>query len=312
VKRALAGLAAVGMVVVAIVARGAIDDDDTGGNDADADLVVLCSTDLVDACEALDDSIDVLTADPAMTAGELADGTLDGEIDAWITSTSWLEVVESRAPASIGDARAIATSPTVMATAPGRHEAIAELCAEQDIWQCLGSDAGTSWADLGTGSSSWGELKVGLTDPDLAQGLPVLASAAAGFFGNLDFAANDPRISEFEAWLANLAQASASGDPDPALTLATRPGTYSAAGAVGPAVEQVEGRGVGAVAPEVGVAATIAVVELTGGDGLPATDPARDVLEDVGWERADADDLAPTLKPGVMAALHSLWRSVTL
>ena len=81
-----------------------------------------------------------------------------------------------------------------MATAPGRHEAISDLCAGDDIWQCLGGSAGTDWATLGDGSNAgWGELKVGLTDPDLALGLPVLASASAGFFGTTDFAVNDPR-----------------------------------------------------------------------------------------------------------------------
>ena len=311
-RRALAILAAVGMVVVAIVVRNAVDDDDSGADGSpDGELVVICSTDLRDACEQLEGSVEVITADSATTAAELAEGALDDEIDAWITSTAWIEVVQSRAPDSLGDARAIGTSPTVMATAPGRHEAIVELCSGQDIWQCLGENAGTSWGDLGAGSSSWGALKVGLTDPDLAQGLPVLASAAAGYFGNLDFAANDPRINEFEAWLANLAQTSGSKDPDPALTLATRPGTYSAAGALGPSVEQVGERGVGTITPDVDVAATVAIVELAAGDGMPGTDRVRDALEDSGWARATDSDLGPTLKPGVMAALHSLWTEVT-
>jgi hypothetical protein len=253
----------------------------------------------------------VLTADPATTAGELAAGTLDAEIDAWVTSTAWLEVVDSRAPDALGDARAIATSPTVMATAPGRYDAITDLCVGEDIWQCLGGHAGDDWGDLGAGSPEWRELKVGLTFPDLAQGLPVLASAAAGYFGTTDFAVNDPAFSDFEAWLANLAAPSASGDANPALTLATRPGTYSAAGAVGAVVDGLGGRGVEDIAPEVPVAATIAIVRLARSDGLPDTDGARDALLDDGWARGDDDDLAPTLKPGVMAALHTLWRAVT-
>jgi hypothetical protein len=312
VKRALAVLAAVGMVVLAVVVRDAMDDDASGDGGGDGELVVLCSIDLEEACSHLADSVEVLTVDAATTAAELAEGTLDEEIDAWVTSTAWLEVVESRAPESIGDARAIATSPTVMATAPGRYDAIADLCAGDDIWQCLGGSAGADWADLGDGSHpEWRELKVGLTHPDLAQGLPVLASAAAGYFGTTDFAVNDPAFSDFEAWLANLAAPSASGDPNPALTLATRPGTYSAAGAVGAVVDALAGRGVDSIEPEVPVAATIAVVELARGDGMPDTDDLRDALVDDGWARADEDDLAPTLKPGVMAALHTLWRAVT-
>jgi hypothetical protein len=242
----------------------------------------------------------------------LATGDVADDVDAWITSTAWLEVTDSRAPGALDEPRAVATSPTTMATAPGRHDAIVELCASEDVWQCLGGHAGTPWADLGDGShATWGELKVGVTDPELARGLPVLASAAAGFFGTTEFATNDPAFSDFEAWLSTLAQPSRAGDNGPALKLATQPGTYSAAGDVDAIVQRLGARGVGSLDPEVAVSATVAIVELAGGDGLPDTDSVRDALEAVGWARASEADLAPTLKPGVMAALHSLWRDVT-
>ncbi|MET0904292.1 MAG: hypothetical protein ABWZ52_13720, partial [Acidimicrobiales bacterium] len=222
-QRVLAVLAAVGMVVAAVVARNAMDDDDGGGGDGDdTTAVVVCATDVADACDRLGSSVEVRTEDPAVTAAAFDDGSIADDIDAWVTSTAWLEVAESRAPDALGDARAIATSPATVATAPGRHDAISDLCANDDIWQCLGGSAGQDWAGLGDGSHpEWRELKVGLTDPDLAVGLPVLASTSAGFFGTTDFAVNDPRFGEFEVWLANLADPSSSGDPNPALTLAT-------------------------------------------------------------------------------------------
>ena len=312
-RRALAVLAAVGMVVVAVVVRQAVDDDG-GSDDANGDdYVVVCATDLVDACEALGSSVEVRAAVPADTAAALADGTLADDVDAWITSTAWLEVVQSRAPQSLGDGtRMIATSPTVMATAPGRFDAIADLCEGQDVWQCLGGHAGTDWADLGDGShGAWRELKVGVTDPDLAQGLPVLASAAAGYFGTTDFAVNDPAFADFEVWLANLAQPSANGDPNPALTMATQPGAYSAAGSDAAIADGLAVRDVGSIAPDVPVAATIAMVDLPGGDGTPDIDPVRRALVEAGWTTDFDPDDGSTLKPGVMAALHSLWRAVT-
>ena len=52
-------------------------------------------------------------------------------------------------PSALGDARAIATSPAVVATAPGRYEAISDLCAGDDIWQCLGGSAGYRLGDAG-------------------------------------------------------------------------------------------------------------------------------------------------------------------
>jgi hypothetical protein len=311
VRRVLAVVAAVGMVVGAVLVRQAIDDEDGEQGADDSAPVVVCSRDLAEACAALDASVTIRVEDPAVTSAALVEGTLPGDVDAWITSTAWLEVTEGRTPQALGDARAIVTSPATVATAPGRHDAIADLCAGQDMWRCLGDAAGSDWADLGDGShAEWRELKVGLTDPDLALGLPVLGSVAAGYFGRTDFATNDLELSEFEIWLANLAAPSSTGDPNPALTLATRPGTYSAAGSVGAVVEALASRDVRSIAPEVPVAATIAVASVDGG-GLPGTDALRDALEADGWARADADDLAPTLKPGVMAALHSLWRAVT-
>jgi hypothetical protein len=312
VRRVLAVLAAVGMVTAAVILRQAMDDDDGGGGGGDGAFVVVCARDLAEACKALDGSVDVRSEDAADTAAALTGGTAADDIDAWVTSTAWLEVVETRAPQALDEARAIATSPTVVATAPGRFEAITDLCSGADIWACLGDAAGSDWGDLGDGSNGqWRELKVGLTDPDSAVGLAVLASAASGFFASSTFAANDPQFGQFEAWLANLAGPSASGDPDPARTLATRPGTYSAAGAVEAVAARFDGRGVESIAPDTPVPATIAIVELRRGDGMPGTDRLRDALQDAGWARADEDDLAPTLKPGVMAALHSLWRAVT-
>ena len=74
--------------------------------------------------------------------------------------------------------------------------------------------------------------------------------------------------------------------------------------------DRFAGRGVESIEPDTVVAATVVVVGLDGG-GLPDVDAARDGLLDAGWSRASEADLAPTLKPGVMAALHTLWRAVT-
>ena len=137
----------------------------------------------------------------------------------------------------------------------------------------------------------------------------MLASASAGFFGATTFAAND--LPELEGWLATLAEPSAAGDPDPARTLATRPGTYSAAGSVAAVAEQFDTRDVQTIPPDVAVSATVVVVGFTGHDGIPNVDAVRDALVDHGWARPSDGDLAPTLKPGVMAALHTLWRTVT-
>ena len=313
-RRVLAVFGAVAMVTAAVVIRQALDGDDGGGGGGGGgDTVLVCAEDLRDACNALGDGIEVRVQAAADTAAAIDDGTLEDDVDAWITTTAWIEVLASRAPDALTeDVRALATSPSVVATAPNRFEAIESLCSGGDVWACLGGNAGRDWGDLGDGSHpEWRELKIGLTDPDSAVGLSGLASASAGFFGNTTFAANEPTFGEFEGWLTTLAEPSAGGDPDPARTLATRPGTYSAAGTAAAVAERFDGRGVQVIEPRVAVSATIAIVRLDGGDDLPDTAGVRDALIGTGWSRASEDDLAPTLKPGVMAALHTLWRAVT-
>ena len=254
-------------MAAAVLIRNAIDEDDDATGDTDTTSVVICDDSLIDQCQALGDDVEVRAEAAATTASTLADGTIAEDVDAWITTTAWLEVVDSRSPDALGDAEALATSPAVVATAPGRHDAITDLCGGDDVWSCLGDNAGTSWADLGDGSNAeWRELKVGLTDPDSAVGLSGLASVAAGFFGNTTFAANDPAFGEFEGWLANLAEPSAAGDPNPAETLATRPGTYSAAGSIAAIADDFAARGRRGDRPDPEVAATVAIVGI--GEGV--------------------------------------------
>ena len=215
-RRVLAVLGAVGMVVAAIVIRQAIDDEDDSDPSSDGTTVIICAEDLIEECEAFGSRIEVRSEPAATTAAAIADGTVADDVDAWITTTAWLEVVDGRTPDALGDRRALATSPTVVATAPGRFDAITDLCAGDDVWSCLGGSAGSDWADLGDGTHpEWRELKVGLTDPDSAVGLSGLAAASAGFFGNTAFAANDPAFEEFEGWLANLAEPVGQRRPEP-------------------------------------------------------------------------------------------------
>ncbi len=310
-RRVLAVLGAVTMVAAAVLIRQALDGGNGNRGDGDDDKIVLvCASDLIEQCNALDDRIDVRAQTAADTASAIGGGTLADDVDAWITTTAWVEVVNMRAPEALTDTEPLATSPVVVATAPGRFDAVASLCEGDDVWACLGGAAGQSWADLGDGSHAvWRELKVGLTDPNSAVGLSVLASASVGFFGNTDFAVND--FTDFEGWLATLAEPSADGDADPARRLAVEPGRYSAAGSVAAVTERFDARGVQSIVPATPVAAAVVIVRLEGGDRLPEIDAVRDALVELGWERASKPDLAPTLKPGVMAALHSLWKAVT-
>jgi hypothetical protein len=312
-QRVLAVLGAVVIVLVAIVVRSAIDDesDDDGsgpGEGGDGRVELICAYDLRPACDALD-GVEVTYQSAATTAEHLADGSpqVDG-VDGWVTTSAWLEVLESRSPGALGEGTLLATSPAVVAVDPDRTEAVRTLCAGTALWRCLGDRAGIRWGELGSGSATWGALKTGLPDADSSSGLAVLASVAAGFFGSTEFVSNDFEPSGLASWLARLAAPSDGGEDDPIWILATVQGKYTA---VGDRAASVLERGVDTLDPVPAIEISVVVAPLPGGDDLPDPQPIRDGLVDFGWTSASGPAPAPTLKPGVMAALHTLWTEVT-
>lgn len=304
----LAVIGAVLIVAAAMAGRSMLDDDDaresSGGGGGDGAVIVVCDPDLRGACEALGDDVVVRVEDSSTTAAALAAGDLD-DVDGWVTSSAWLEVARSRAPESVGEAEALASAPVVLASDPERADAIVDLCGGEPVWRCVTDAAERSWADIG-GPPTWGPLRTGLPDADTALGLAVLGSVAVGFFGDADFAAND--FTDLRGALAKLADASEGGDRNLLTTLVRRRGTYSAGGFPEPTVA---GRTDVAVLPaEPVVDATAVLVDLSGGDDDADPQRPRNVLVDAGW-RPQTGEPSAILKPGVMAALHTLWTETT-
>jgi hypothetical protein len=317
-RRLLAVIGAVGIVALAIVVRGAIDDRSDGGNgsdggdNGDGDLVLICAADLADACTTMEGAglggATIIEQAAATTAVQIEDGALPEGADGWVTTTAWTEVVDTRAPGRIAVQEVLATSPVVVAVDPARASAVTDLCGGDPIWRCLGDHAGEDWASLG-GDPRWGSLKVGLPSASSAGGLAVLAAVASGHFGGTDFASNDFDATGFATWLSNLAGPSGSGEELPVRTLVTTRGKYSA---VGDLEASAAGRAAEALTPSPAVDATAVLVTLPGGDDLPDGTPLREAIVDVlHWQPASGEAPPPTLKPGVMAALHTLWMEVT-
>lgn len=307
----LAVLGAIALVLVAIVVRSAIEDDEGGAdNDAsDGEVVIVCASDLVAACGALD-GVRVIEQEAASTAVDITEQApaLDG-VDGWVTSSAWVEVVDSRTSDRLGAAGLVATSPVIVAVDPIRAAAVTALCEGEALWGCLGTNAGAEWGELGSGGeATWGALKTGLPSADAAIGLSVLASAASGFFGGTDFASNDFESTGFRGWLGTLAEPSGTGERAPVATLVTARGKYTAVGDVAAAVGS---RTVEVLEPEPAVEVSIVLVALRGGDRLPSGSPIREALVESGWASASGEAPPDTLKPGVMAALHTLWTEVT-
>ena len=311
-QRVLAVLGAVVIVLVAIVVRSAIDDDSDDGDGRepaggdDGQLVLACDADLEVHCRALTGTSGVFVEESYTTSLGIVDGTLT-EVDAWITSDAWFEVTQGRTD-GLGTAEVLASSPVVAAVDPDRALAVSDLCGASSAWRCLGDRAGEPWASLG-GQATWGALETGLPDADTATGLSILASVASGFFGDQDFAANE-FDDTFTSWLDRLTAPAPGGDPDPANTLVVRRGTYTAAGTVEARLAAIS-RPVDRLVVDPAASARVVLVDLPGGDDVAdVTRQLRELLAAAGWAPGSGEP-EPTLKPGVMAALHTLWTEVT-
>lgn len=311
-QRVLAVIGAVALVLVAIVVRGALDDDGgdgsdgSDGGDRDEQLIVACDVDLEELCRSLDGLAGLIVEESATTSLGLLGGTLD-EVDAWVTSDVWFQVTQGRAEGEIGSAELLATSQAVVAVDPTRASAVADLCGGQALWRCLGDQAGEPWSTLG-GQATWGPLRSGLPDADTATGLSVLASVAVGYFDGTAFAAND-FAGAFETWLDGLTAPAPGGDPDPAATLVARQGTYSAAGTTAARVSTIT-RPVEQLDATPTVQAGVVLVDLPGGDDVSPLDDLRALLVGAGWTSASGPPEPPFL-PGVLAALHTLWTEIS-
>lgn len=312
-KRVLAVIGAVALVLVAIVVRSALDDGDTtpGRDDrpSDGQLVAVCDTDFADQCRALDGAA-VRVEPSATTSAAIVDGTAE-DIDVWVTTSAWVELTAARVASHegsipLGSVQPLAIGDVALGVVAGRADALQGLCGGQPSWRCLGDNAGRPWADVG-GQPTWGAVRTGLPDADTAVGLEVLASVAAGYFGSTTFAANDFAPEAFDGWLARLAAPSGAGDRDLLATLVRRQGTYDAGGVLAheaaPRVELVT------VSLRPSVPVRVVAVQL-GDEGLGDGGALRAAFVDAGWTPGGGEP-AELLVPGVMGALHDLWKDVT-
>jgi hypothetical protein len=306
-QRVLAVLGAIGLVLAAIAVRNVIDDEDPSDRNfpgaIDDDVNVVCA--VAPACEELIGRT-VSSARPQSVLSDLEAGN-PNDLDVWVTTSSWLEVLEARAPEVIAEVRSLASTPAIVAALPQRAEAIETLCTGQRLWACLGAGSGTSWAELGQPAVP-GVLSVGLTDPERDLGLPVLAAAAAGYFGDLDFASND-FDDGFRSALGNLTDLT-TGEAT-VRVMVTASGTYTAVGSLlAPARTESGAREIAELEPVPPISATVVAIRFNGDTAFPDLDPVTDALIDEGWGAVDGAPPAPVLKPGVMAALLTLWTEV--
>lgn len=238
-KRALAVMGAVVMILVAVLIRSVINDNSNGskngGNSADGPVRILCSTELKEICSSLTEenlaSVDV--ADPGATVDTLTAGT-SADFDAWLTVGPWDRVFEDNldfARPSPGepkisnpfgsDGQILARSPVVFVSinTPATDK-VAAVCGAEPAVSCASTDP---------------SLSIGIPSTRRGDGLVGLAQATAGRLGKADFDANDLDDPDLSSWIALLANKSRSAKlgTSNALTVAvTRTGQFQAVVAI--------------------------------------------------------------------------------
>jgi len=283
-KRVLALAGAALLVVIAVLVRGALDDDgddvtaDNGDDDEPTELVVACIPELEDACRQLDGVATLRVEDPGATIENPDD------VDAWITLDPWPDIAATaRAPDRLTqDALVVASSPLLLLL---RTDAL-EGC---DDWACAGDSQ-----------------RAALPMPSSALGRLALGHAASEWSSvtrpNEPFAAQEFALPEFQRWLGAI---DFSRDPvDDMLVLANAgPRATAITAAAYDADVSASPRAEG-LATSRGAGAATVVAVVTGS----AADSVRDQLEiallDQGWEPAASDARSEGMpSAGVLFAL---------
>ena len=327
-KRVVAALVAVGMIVGAVLLRDRIDGDDggSGGEGRSGDqLRVVCDTTLTDVCELLaraDDEIEIVVRDSGATTDDLT--TEGGELgaDAWLTTSAWPEVVADNrrfeeldgevlgAPSAV-----LARSPVMIATRSEGRAALEEACDGAITWRCVGEQVPAG-------------QRVGLSAPESAAGLTVLAAGTDSWFGGDDYSTVDFEDQAFGLWFDDLTRASSStrfGRQTPLERAATRVGEFTTVGALESETSRLL-TGNKAYVPiyaEPMVTADVVLVPRAGLDAQQlldeiGADELRDALSARGWRidgRAPSGAQEPPAlpdgshlpSPGVLQSLRDRW-----
>lgn len=255
-KRLLALLVAIGLVVGAVVVRGMLDDDSDGAGtntegdgNAEGALVVVCVSELAPACEQLaaeDPEVTVRIEEAQTTLELLTSDDFDGradDFDAWLTVDPYPAMAaQQRQRAlldpSLGDpSPVLARSPLVIVGWNDRLAPLGSACPDATVtWRCIGEKTAVPWPTIG-GAESWGVVKPGQPSPGrTASGLLTLAQASASWFGTSAYAANDFVDPAFRSWFDTLERGIPYYPPPPRTPLdemlSKGPSTFDVAGSI--------------------------------------------------------------------------------
>lgn len=298
-KRFAAITTSVVMIAIALIIRSHIDDNGSagGGGSASGPVTIACVTELADQCNSLK-NVTVRVEDAATTAHDIVAGT--AHIDGWVTFDPWPEIVNQLARrTATHDTARLAGSPLEIAMVAERAAAFAPACGGSVNWKCLGDAIGKQWTDVG-GHVEWGAVTAGIPPVSTGSGLLLLANAASGYFGRIDFATND-FDTDFGVWKSKVTATPTNF----AAFLLKFPAAFSAVGAI--AAQADAGARAGEIVALGPPPTASAVVVLTAVDSNRAQPRAGDLtkaLRSSHWDAAPPSSGLPDA--GVLLALSGL------
>jgi hypothetical protein len=320
VKRLLAFLGAVALIVGAVFLRDALDNkssDATSSTDkpSGGKATVICSTEFEAVCKQLDPKRYTITIE---SAGDTLDRLAKNGAqppDAWVTLDPFPGMIdETRTflgrPALVPKTVAVATDVPKFGVPSGRETSVTAACSGGALWKCLGTAAGKTWADV-AGDGTGGQVLVGLQDPATeALGLVTLANGVSGYFGSPSLDAGSWTDSGFRSWLRNISARVKVSIPGttPLSTLLSRPTDVNVAATTASEIASIPATRTGDVValdviPAIPIVAVVATFGSRAGELAAAIKP---LLVSSGL--TSATDPNPKLSAGTFVALRTLWK----
>jgi hypothetical protein len=299
VRRVVALVVAVGLVVGAWYLRREVIDEDTGASGSTTTTTttpthrptLICATEVAAACGELRDVRILRIEQPGVTADHLAEHHRL-EADGWLVSQPWPAMVRKVTDSPLKESDVLARSPLVVVTTTRRP---AGLDCPDLSWTCLANFARTH-----TGFAH---------EPgDTGGGLLAEHGIASGLLGTVDYASNDFDVTDgFRSSYAPIEGAvdDTRRPGDLVTVIQTAPGSYSAVAALG-ADAAVSRPGFEVLSPTPQITADVV---LAGHADRFDAGRIRDALFATGWWQS-GDKRLPGAnglpKPGVMVALRAL------